>query len=91
MERDGLDLQIRCRKQMLCLLYALFSDVFRNRLIGFLFEDRRKIPRADVYVGGKKLAHHDGGYSTWRVNITEELTDSTEIAVIVDNAPNEIV
>ena len=42
---------------------------------------------ADVYAGGKKLAHHDGGYSTWRV----ELTDETEIAVIVDNSPNETV
>ena len=46
---------------------------------------------ADVYVNGKKLAHHDGGYSTWRVNITDEITDSTEIAVIVDNAPNDTV
>lgn len=26
---------------------------------------------ADVYLNGKALAHHDGGYSTWRVNITE--------------------
>ncbi len=46
---------------------------------------------ADVYVGGEKLAHHDGGYSTWRVNITDKLTDETEIAVIVDNSPNETV
>ena len=27
---------------------------------------------ADVFVGGEKLAHHDGGYSTWRVDITEK-------------------
>ncbi|MBQ9783995.1 MAG: glycoside hydrolase family 2 protein [Clostridia bacterium] len=46
---------------------------------------------ADVYVGGEKLAHHDGGYSTWRVNITEKLTDETEIAVVVDNSPNDTV
>ena len=46
---------------------------------------------ADVYVNGKKLAHHDGGYSTWRVNITDVMTDTTEIAVIVDNAANETV
>ena len=46
---------------------------------------------ADVYVGGKKLAHHDGGYSTWRVNITEAITDHTEIAVVVDNAPSDAV
>ena len=46
---------------------------------------------ADVIVGGKKLAHHDGGYSTWRVNITSEIADVTEIAIVVDNAPNETV
>ncbi|MBQ2241361.1 MAG: glycoside hydrolase family 2 protein [Clostridia bacterium] len=57
----------------------------------YYLEFRGANSSADVYVGGKKLAHHDGGYSTWRVNITEELTDSTEIAVVVDNAPNETV
>ncbi len=46
---------------------------------------------ADVYIGDKHVAHHDGGYSTWRVNITDEITDKTEIAVIVDNSPNETV
>ena len=46
---------------------------------------------ADVYVGGEKLAHHDGGYSTWRVDITAHIQDVTEIAVIVDNAPNDRV
>ena len=46
---------------------------------------------ADVYVGGKKLAHHDGGYSTWRVDITDEISLKTMIAVTVDNSPNETV
>ncbi len=46
---------------------------------------------ADVYVNGKKLAHHDGGYSTWRVDITEELGEGTEIAVVVENTINETV
>ncbi len=46
---------------------------------------------ADVYVNGKKLAHHDNGYSTWRVNITDELQDSNQINIIVDNAPTERV
>ena len=46
---------------------------------------------ADVYVNGKLLAHHDGGYSTWRVNVTEELTDKTLLVVAVDNAPNDRV
>ncbi len=46
---------------------------------------------ADVYVGGEKLAHHDGGYSTWRVDITDSLSDESEIAIVVDNAPNDTV
>ena len=46
---------------------------------------------ADLYVNGKKLAHHDGGYSTWRCDITEEIGDKTMIVVAVDNAPNETV
>ncbi len=46
---------------------------------------------ADVYVNGKLLAHHDGGYSTWRVNVTEELTDKALLVVAVDNASNDRV
>ena len=46
---------------------------------------------ADVYVGGEKLAHHDGGYSTWRVNITEKIADETDIAIVVENTINETV
>ena len=57
----------------------------------YYLEIRGANSSADVFVGGKKLAHHDGGYSTWRVNLTEELTEKTEIAILVDNSPNETV
>ncbi|MGI6787463.1 MAG: glycoside hydrolase family 2 protein [Acholeplasmataceae bacterium] len=46
---------------------------------------------ADVYANGILLAHHDGGYSTWRVDLTNYFKDTTEIAIIVDNSPNETV
>ena len=46
---------------------------------------------ADVYVNGRHLAHHDGGYSTWRVNITDALELENLIVVAVDNAPNDRV
>ena len=46
---------------------------------------------ADVWVNGKNLAHHDGGYSTWRVDITDALQRDNLIAVTVDNAANETV
>ena len=44
---------------------------------------------ADVYLDGEKLAHHDGGYSTWRVDITKNPTG--QIAIVVDNAANDRV
>ncbi len=46
---------------------------------------------SDVYANGKKLFHHDGGYSTFRVDLTDHLEESTDIAVVVDNSPNETV
>ena len=46
---------------------------------------------ADLYINGKKLAHHDGGYSTWRCDITEQIGEKTMIVIAVDNAPNETV
>ena len=46
---------------------------------------------ADVYLNGKHLAHHDGGYSTWRVNLTDTLDTENLLVVAVDNAPNQIV
>ncbi len=46
---------------------------------------------ADVYLNGEKLAHHDGGYSTWRVNLTDGLKEENQIAIVVDNAPNDRV
>ena len=46
---------------------------------------------ADVYVNGKNLAHHDGGYSTWRVDITDALDLNNLIVIAVDNAANETV
>ncbi|WP_082571519.1 glycoside hydrolase family 2 protein [Agromyces sp. Root1464] len=47
---------------------------------------------AEVYLGGLLLARHDGGYSTFRVNLTEGLADgAATLLVIVDNAANERV
>ena len=48
---------------------------------------------ASVYVNGRKLASHDGGYSTWRVDVTDALAGEGEplIVVAVDNRENERV
>ena len=46
---------------------------------------------ADVYMNGKRLAHHDGGYSTWRVEITNTLRNENCLVILVDNSANETV
>ncbi|RXZ50582.1 glycoside hydrolase family 2 protein [Agromyces fucosus] len=47
---------------------------------------------AEIYLGGLLLARHDGGYSTFRVNLTEGLADgAATLLVIVDNAANDRV
>ena len=47
---------------------------------------------ADVYVNGAKLNHHDGGYSTWRTELTDALTEEKNLLVIaVDNSANDKV
>lgn len=46
---------------------------------------------AEVYVNGKKLACHDGGYSAFRVSITESLQEKNLLVVAVDNTENDHV
>ena len=48
---------------------------------------------ADLYVNGAHVAHHDGGYSAWRADVTDALGESGDalIAIGVDNSPNETV
>ena len=46
---------------------------------------------AILYINGKKLANHDGGYSTWRVDITDALEDKNLFVFEVDNSQNDRV
>ena len=46
---------------------------------------------ADVYVNGQRLAHHEGGYSTFRVDITDALQEENLLCVAVDNSNNDRV
>ena len=46
---------------------------------------------ADVYLNGSHLAHHDGGYSTWRVDLTGTMADENLLVIAVDNAANDRV
>ena len=43
---------------------------------------------ADVIVNGAKLCHHDGGFSRFRVDVTERLKEHNQLEVFVDNSDN---
>ena len=57
----------------------------------YYLEIRGANSSADVYLDGKHLCHHDGGYSTFRVDLTDSLADESLLAIAVDNSPNERV
>ena len=74
---------------------CLYRKVFRSDLLPkakkYYLEINGANSSADVHMNGKRLAHHDGGYSTWRVNITGYLRTENTLCILVDNAPNEEV
>ena len=81
------------------------NDYYRGTCCYVKEIDMEEIPAADkyylevnganssatVFMNGNKLASHDGGYSTWRVDITDELKKGTRLGILVDNSANETV
>ena len=81
------------------------NDYFRGTAYYAKELERMELPKAEqyylelrganssatVYANGKEIASHDGGYSTWRVNITDVLTEKTLFVIAVDNAANDRV
>lgn len=44
----------------------------------------------DIYINKKNVFHHDGGYSTFRVNVTDYIKDNAiDLNVLVDNKEND--
>ena len=46
---------------------------------------------AEVYLNGEKLAEHAGGYSTFRVDLTDHLKEHNKLAVALSNARSNTV
>lgn len=46
---------------------------------------------AEVYLNGEKLARHEGGYSTFRADLTDYLDKSNVLCISVDNSDNDTV
>ena len=46
---------------------------------------------ADVTLNGRELLHHDGGYSTFRAEVTDLIREENHLTVRVDNSVNDRV
>lgn len=46
---------------------------------------------ATIVFNNHEVIKHDGGYSTFRVNVTEFLKDENDLKIIVDNSVNDKV
>ena len=46
---------------------------------------------ADVFINGKNVAHHDGGYSLFRVDVTDFLKEENILVIKVDNSKCDTV
>ena len=76
------------------------NDYYRGRCLYAKSLSRAELPEADryyiefrganstaeVYLNGKQIASHDGGYSAFRVDVTEKLSDENLLVVAVDNS-----
>lgn len=81
------------------------NDYFRGDCVYFKNFNKKDLPESDrhfleinganssatVFLNGKEMAVHHGGYSTWRVDITDELKDNNTLAIVVNNEANEFV
>ena len=57
----------------------------------YYLEIRGANSSATVYLNGEELQSHDGGYSTWRVDLTEGLQKENMLVITVDNSENDRV
>ena len=81
------------------------ADYFRGTAYYAKNLDKLDLPKADryyvevngasssasLYWNGKKMATHHGGYSTWRVDVTEEMAANNLVVFEVDNSPSDSV
>ena len=74
-----------------CWYGKTFSKPELNNGDQVYLEFRGANSTAEVWMNNHKLCTHDGGYSTFRINITDALQVENELVVSVDNGPNDRV
>ena len=74
-----------------CLYIKSFRDPRVSMDDELWLEFRGVAMTAEVFMNGVSLTRHEGGYSTFRVNLTEALNDENVLTVSVDNSANRTV
>lgn len=74
-----------------CWYVKKFAKPEKNETDKVYLEFRGAAMTAEVYLNGKKISRHEGGYSTFRVEITERLQEENTLVVSVDNSNNTTV
>ena len=72
-----------------CWYYLELPEISPGQEVFLSFEGAAMV--AEVYLNGEKLCKHEGGYSTFRVNVTEALQRGRALAVSVDNSDSDRV
>lgn len=81
------------------------NDYYRGACSYFKTITKSDLPQADryyievkganssatVYIDGKKVVSHDGGYSTFRADVTDYLQDTSLLQIVIDNLPSDTV
>ncbi len=70
------------------------KKILKAELIGaecYYLEINGANSTSNVYLNGEHLRKHDGGYSTYRIDVTDYLQEENFLVVQVDNSPNEEV
>ena len=74
-----------------CLFVKKFEAPARSADERVYLEFKGVNSSCDVMLNGKQMTHHDGGYSTFRCDVTEELKADNLLLVYVDNSKTEKV
>ena len=74
-----------------CLYFKKFSreELLENECC--YLEIRGANSSSVVYLNGEELFKHDGGYSTFRVDLTSKIADENILVISVDNSENNYV
>lgn len=74
-----------------CWYYKEFASPDLKEGEELWLEFRGVAMTSEVWLNGQKLFHHEGGYSTFRVELTRYLQKENKLAVSVDNSKNRRV